>query len=280
MKRDEKAVLVGRDVLSPDALLLHFRSSSLFRSFLPGQFTMVRLSGRSDLLLRRPYSFCDADVEQGRFSLLVKEVGQGTRALASLPLGAEVDCLGPLGSSFRSPRDPRRAVIVAGGVGIAPFVAFCRALASEGRDSIVLLGGRSERDLYLRAEFEALGMDVRTTTEDGSHGRRGRVTEILEEVLGSSSADSIELYSCGPTPMLVKVAAMARERNVPHQVSLERRMGCGMGCCLGCVVYHRSSHSPSSAGGSGGEHEYVRCCTEGPVFDADAVAWDRDPYPL
>jgi dihydroorotate dehydrogenase electron transfer subunit len=282
MKRDEKAVLVGRDVLSPDACLLHFRSADLFRSFLPGQFTMVRVPHRTDLLLRRPYSFCDASTRDERFSLLVKEVGEGTKALASLPLGAEVDCLGPLGSAFRSPRDGRRAVIVAGGVGIAPFVAFSRALASEERSATVLLGGRSEKDLYLRSEFESLGMDVRTTTEDGSRGRRGRVTEILGEVLESVSADSIELYSCGPTPMLLKVAVMARERNVPHQVSLERRMGCGMGCCLGCVVYQGSPRS------STGEHEhepeyepaYVRCCTEGPVFDADAILWDRDPYPL
>ncbi len=274
MKRDEKAVLVGRDVLSPDASLLHFQSASLFRSFLPGQFTMVRLPHRTDLLLRRPYSFCDRRAEQERFSLLVKEVGEGTRALASLSLGDEVDCLGPLGSSFRAPRDSRRAVIVAGGVGIAPFVAFCRALASEKSNALVLLGGRTERDLYLRSEFESLGMEVRTTTEDGSHGRRGRVTEILRDVLASESADAIELYSCGPTPMLVKVAEMGRERSIPHQVSLERRMGCGMGCCLGCVVYQRSS-GPAGAGG-----EYVRCCTEGPVFDADAIAWDRDPYPL
>lgn len=278
MKRDEKAVLVGRDVLSPDACLLHFRSPSLFRSFLPGQFTMVRLPQRTDLLLRRPYSFCDARVEEERFSLLVKEVGEGTRALASLPLGAIVDCLGPLGSAFRLPRDARRAVLVAGGVGIAPFVAFCRTLAREKRRSIVLLGGRSEKDLYLRSEFEALGMDVRTTTEDGSYGRPGRVTMILEEVLESETADRVELYSCGPTPMLVRVAQMARERKIPHQVSLERRMGCGMGCCLGCVVYLRSS--ARGGAGSSEKAEYVRCCTEGPVFDAEAVVWDRDPYPL
>lgn len=278
MKRDEKAMLVGRDVLSPDACLLHFRSPELYRSFLPGQFTMVRLPERSELLLRRPYSFCDAKVEEERFSLLVKEVGEGTRALASLPIGSEVDCLGPLGSAFRLPPDSRRPVIVAGGVGIAPFVAFCRALAADARPAIVLLGGRTEKDLYLRSEFEALGMHVRTTTEDGSYGRRGRVTAILEEVLASESADSIELYSCGPTAMLVKVAEMARTRGIPHQVSLERRMGCGMGCCLGCVVYLRSSSGGSR--GSSGKAEYVRCCTEGPVFDADAVVWERDPYPL
>jgi dihydroorotate dehydrogenase electron transfer subunit len=273
MRRDERAVLARRDVLSKDAVLLHFESEYLYRSFLPGQFTMLRLPGRSDLLLRRPYSFCDSSEDERRFSLLVKEAGAGTEALARLPLGQPADCLGPLGSSFRFPSPGALPVVVAGGVGIAPFVAFCRALEKRGSRALVLLGGRSAPDLYLRSDFEELGMDVRTTTEDGTHGRAGRVTDLLEEVLAASegAAPEMELYSCGPTPMLIKVAAMAKAKGVPHQVSLERRMGCGMGCCLGCVVYVH----PSEAAG-----EYQRCCTEGPVFDAEKVAWGRDPYPL
>jgi dihydroorotate dehydrogenase electron transfer subunit len=272
MKRDEKALLVAKDALSPDAYLLHFESESLYRSFLPGQFTMVRLPDRSDLLLRRPYSFCDSDDPARRFSLLVKEAGRGTKALAQLPVGSRVDCLGPLGSAFRLPEASRAPVIVAGGVGIAPFVAFCRALARVPARAIVLLGGRTERDLYLRAAFESLGMDVRASTEDGSFGHRGLVTELVAEALRESAP--AELYSCGPTPMLVKVARMAMDLGVPHQTSLERRMGCGMGCCLGCVVF---TEKPGAGNGAG---EYERCCTEGPVFDAERVRWERDPYPL
>jgi dihydroorotate dehydrogenase electron transfer subunit len=268
MKRDESSVLVEREQLSPDAFLLHFESPTLSESFLPGQFTMVRIPDRSDILLRRPYSFCDSRPESHRFSLLVKIAGKGTRALAELPIGGRADCLGPLGSAFRLPDDSRKAVVVAGGVGIAPFVAFCRVLAKRGRSAVVLLGGRSAHDLYLRSDFEALGMDVRTSTEDGTHGHRGRVTDLLAKELEKD--EPLRLYSCGPTPMLLRVAQMARERGIPHQVSLERRMGCGMGCCLGCVVYTRTE-----AGG-----EYLRSCTEGPVFDAENVAWDRDPYPL
>jgi dihydroorotate dehydrogenase electron transfer subunit len=271
MKGDERAVLIERRILSPDAHLLYFRSGSLYERFRPGQFTMVRLPGRGDLLLRRPYSFCDADAEKRCFSLLVKEAGEGTRALAALPLGAEVDCLGPLGSTFRMPSEERTPVFVAGGVGIAPFVWFSRTLAAEGRRALVLLGGRTERDLYLREDFEALGMEVRSATEDGSHGRRGRVTVLLDELFESAPTEGLELYSCGPTPMLVKVATMARELGLRHQVSIERRMGCGMGCCLGCVVFVRSEE---------GGGEYVRSCTEGPVFDAESIDWDRDPYPL
>jgi len=261
MRRDERATLVDRRALSPDTSLLYFRSEFLATSMLPGQFTMVRVPRAEGLLLRRPYSFCDAEPEMGRFSLLVKEVGRGTRALAALAEGGEVDCLGPLGSTFAMPAAARRPVIVAGGVGIAPFVAFCRALRAADRTATVLLGGRTEHDLYLRDDFEALGMDVRCTTEDGSFGARGRVTTLLDDALESD----VQLYSCGPTPMLVAVAGVARARRIPHQVSLERRMGCGMGCCLGCVVY---------------TSEYVRCCTEGPVFDADTIDWERDENPL
>ena len=268
MKRDETSVLVERETLSPDAFLLHFECETLFRSFLPGQFTMVRIPDRSDLLLRRPYSFCDARPDKRSFSLLVKVAGKGTKALTEVPIGGRVGCLGPLGSAFRMPDEGRKPIVVAGGVGIAPFVAFCRALAQRERAATVLLGGRSARDLYLRSDFEALGMDVRTSTEDGTHGHRGLVTDLLAKVLEKD--EPMALYSCGPTPMLLRVAAMAKDRGIPHQVSLERRMGCGMGCCLGCVVYARTESGA----------EYLRSCTEGPVFDAERVVWERDPYPL
>lgn len=267
MRRDERAVLFEREALSPQAFLLHFRSEELYRSFAPGQFTMVRLPASMGLLLRRPYSFCDAEASRSSFSLLVKEAGAGTRALARLPLGTAVDCLGPLGSSFRMPEAGETPLIVAGGVGIAPFVAFCRALASAGHRAVVLLGGRKAEDLYLRETFGSIGMDVRCATEDGSFGTKGLVTAILEELLDEGGAD-YRVYSCGPTPMLLRVAEIASRHGLPHQVSLERRMGCGMGCCLGCVVYDRAAQ------------EYVRCCTEGPVYDASDVDWERDPYPL
>ena len=262
MKRDERAELLERRPLSRDASLLVFQSEFLSAAVLPGQFTMVRLPD-DVVLLRRPYSFCDTDRANGRFSLLVKEVGRGTRGLAALPLGSTVDCLGPLGSTFSMPGADEHPVIIAGGVGIAPFVAFCRVLAEGGRSATVLLGGRREEDLYLREEFERLGMDVRCTTEDGSFGVKGRVSLLVDEACAEAS--NARLYSCGPTPMLLALAEIGRKKRVPHEVSLERRMGCGMGCCLGCVVY---------------TDEYVRCCTEGPVFDAETIDWERDPYPL
>ena len=228
---------------------------------------MVRVEGGG--LLRRPYSFCDL-LEDGAFTLLVKEVGVGTRALMNLPVGGVVSSLGPLGTTFDLPPPDLTPVIVAGGVGIAPFVLFCRRLAESGRRGIVLLGGRRRPDLYLREIFESFGMDVRVATEDGSAGHHGRVTELLDAAL--VEAGRPQLYSCGPTGMLLRVAEAGAGAGVPHQVSIERRMGCGMGCCLGCVVWARPP--------SGGPEEYLRSCTEGPVFDAGTIAWDQDPHPL
>jgi dihydroorotate dehydrogenase electron transfer subunit len=155
-------------------------------------------------------------------------------------------------------------------VGIAPFYGFCQQVARRGGNAIVLLGGKREQDLYLKKEFVELGMDVQCTTEDGSYGRKGLVTDSLADVI--SGEGPYQLYSCGPSAMLEKAASLASERSVPHQVSIERRMGCGMGCCWGCVVYTEK--------GDLDEGEYRRACTEGPVFDAGEIRWDRDPHPL
>lgn len=269
MKRDERAVLVERRGLSPDAVLLSFDSPTLAAAFTPGQFTMVRVPGGAPLL-RRPYSFCASDRGRRRFSLLVKVVGEGTRALAGLRLGEGVDCLGPLGAPFRIPPAGARSVIVAGGVGIAPFLGFCNELVQRNLRALVLLGGRQAHDLYLREDFERLGMDVLCTTEDGSFGGKGLVTDLLPEVL--SGPGSHYLYSCGPSAMLRRAASLAEEYRVPHQVSIERRMGCGMGCCWGCVVFTRKRDEQNG--------QYRRTCTEGPVFDAEEILWERDPVPL
>ncbi len=263
--RDAQVRLVERDVLAEDAQALRFEGAP--GSFRAGQFAMLRVPGAG--LLRRPYSYCDRP-EGGGFTLLVKVVGSGTGALARLPIGGEADCLGPLGTSFAAPPVGVTPLVVAGGVGIAPFVAFARELAEAGRSAVVLLGGRRERDLYLRDAFRAFGMDVRCATEDGSAGRRGYVTELFADAL--EDAAPAVVYSCGPTPMLVRVAQLADAAGLPHQVSIERRMGCGMGCCLGCVVW--------AAPPGGGPPEYLRSCSEGPVFDAGRIAWDRDPHPL
>jgi dihydroorotate dehydrogenase electron transfer subunit len=212
-------------------------------------------------LLRKPFSIADAEGE--RVSFLGKVVGPGTERLAAKRPGETVQLLGPLGTPFRWEEGRGRLhVLVAGGIGIAPFPLLARRLRAAGEEALLLYGARRAEDLAGADIVEALGAGVRTIVETGS-GRTGLVTELLEEVLAGPDAGRARAYSCGPRPMLKAVGARLRAAGVPHQAALEEYMGCGFGVCLGCAVPVRR------AGGVG----YVRCCMEGPVFDYGDLAW-------
>jgi dihydroorotate dehydrogenase electron transfer subunit len=219
----------------------------------PGQFAMVRGAEWGDApLLPRPMSYLGA----GRSpSILIKVVGDGTRRMARAEPGEPFDLLGPLGVPWRAPNPERRQILVAGGVGVAPLLFLARALAKRGGRPIAIYGGRSKKDLPLDDELSDIS-ELRVTTEDGSRGDRGRVTDALESLLG----DDVEVYSCGPDRMMARVAEMCAARDVPCEVSLETPMACGYGVCLGCPV-------PARDGG------YLYACTEGPCVDARRIDW-------
>jgi dihydroorotate dehydrogenase electron transfer subunit len=165
--------------------------------------------------------------------------------------------LGPLGVPWKAPPPGRQALLVAGGVGVAPLLFLARELRAAGHAPSVLYGGRTVRDLPLDDELSVLA-DVVLTTEDGSRGQTGRVTDYLPALL----RDDHEVFACGPHRMMAAVATLCRERDIPCQVSLETPMACGYGVCLGCNL-------PRSGGG------YLYACTEGPCIDARAIDWDR-----
>ncbi len=152
-----------------------------------------------------------------------------------------------------------------GGVGSAPFPLFAAALVELERPVRALIGGRTSGHLLCGADFEELGVPVHLATEDGSAGHHGLVTAVLEQQLDAAEGP-VALYSCGPTPMMRAVDAIARERGLPHQVSLEAPMACGIGVCLSCVVPVRTEE---------GRWKYARICREGPVFDADRILWEH-----
>jgi dihydroorotate dehydrogenase electron transfer subunit len=155
--------------------------------------------------------------------------------------------------------------MVAGGYGIAPFHLFSLELRAAGVRPRLFYGGRSAGDLQVRRPFATMGVSVALSTDDGTLGHRGRVTEPLETYLDVASPGAFALYACGPDPMLHAVARVAERRGLPAQVSLDPWMGCGIGTCLGCVVpiQHADDSRPK-----------FRCaCTEGPVFDARDVVW-------
>jgi dihydroorotate dehydrogenase electron transfer subunit len=228
----------------------------------PGQFAHVRVLPMKEALLRRPFSIFQ--VAGDTFSILYKTVGQGTEVLSRMQPGEELSALGPLGHGFSVPAAAGETpLLVAGGYGMAAMYLLAQRSPQKG---IVFVGGRRRVDILCEEEFRALGWEIRVTTEDGSHGEKGMVTQPLRAELRRSTA-SRKLFACGPTPMLKAVGAIAEEFKVPAELSMDEHMCCGVGVCLTCVIPIKS----------GDGWEYQRTCTEGPVFDARQVAWEVAP---
>jgi dihydroorotate dehydrogenase electron transfer subunit len=269
MPVDVPAVVLANTRLSPDYNVLSLAAPDVARDAAPGQFVMIKTSPGLDPLLRRPFSIFeilrDDNGEVRGLSLLNKRVGVGTSLLYDAQPGDPISCLGPLGRPFVPVDPPAQAWMVAGGVGLAPFVTLAEALVARGTSMTLFYGGRSAADLYHAEFFERLGARLVVTTEDGSRGTQGRVTGPLAQELTSLRADTaVTLYACGPTPMMRAVADLGQAHGRTTFVSLEPVMGCGMGGCYSCVVRVQRP---------GGTH-LVRSCIEGPVFNASGLVWD------
>ena len=221
----------------------------------PGQFAQLRVDAPG-VFLRRPVSI--HDVEGDEVSFLVQKVGEGTRWISQLQAGDVLNAVMPLGNGFSLPRQGR-VLLVGGGVGVAPLFYQGRVLKQRGVPFAFLLGART-KDLLLRLDaFRALG-EVFVTTEDGSEGESGFVTQhsVLRGGDGKENEGAISLIqTCGPTPMMRAVARYAQERNIVCELSLENHMACGIGACLCCVQQTTEGH---------------KCvCTDGPVFDSEYI---------
>lgn len=269
MPVDIDAAVMANTRLSDDYNVLALAAPALAAGARPGQFVMIKPSRSTDPLLRRPFSIFqvlrDAGVASG-FSILNKRVGTGTGLLYDVEPGARLACLGPLGRPFEPPDTSSEAWMVAGGVGLAPFLTLAEALAARGTKTTLFYGARRESELYFVDEFERLGVTTVLTTEDGSRGIRGLVTGPLDTALRHRrDPEPLSLYVCGPTPMMRAVARLADAHRRPCTVSLEQVMGCGLGGCYSCVVLTRDPGRPP---------HFVRSCLEGPVFDAGRIVWD------
>ena len=267
MAVNREAALVSRQPLDGAYLLLSFRHPEVAREARAGQFVMIKAGTSAEPPLRRPFSVLTVDAAAGTFTLFLKVVGAGTRALAALAPGDLAQCLGPLGQPFVAPPAGHEALLVAGGYGIAPFHLFCEELLRAGGRARVFYGGRAEGDLEVREPFARMGVPLLPATDDGSFGHHGRVTEPVESYLDAARGPAV-LYACGPDPMLHAVARLAARRGLPAQVSLDPWMGCGVGTCLGCVVRIQGADEPRA--------RYRCACTEGPVFDGREVVWAGD----
>jgi dihydroorotate dehydrogenase electron transfer subunit len=248
-------IVKKNEALNNQYSLLILTSPEKLPDMLPGQFVEVRVDNSPSTFLRRPISINYVDYEKNELWLLIQIVGDGTRKMCELKAGEILNLLIPLGNSFSLPENKTsKLLLVGGGVGIAPLLFMGSYLKEMGYSCSFLLGGRSKDNLLQLCEFERFG-DVYTTTEDGSHGERGFVTQ--HSLLNDSNFDLI--YSCGPTPMMKAIASYAAKTGTNCEVSLENTMACGIGSCLCCVTDTTEGH--------------LCVCTEGPVFNITKLKW-------
>ena len=266
---DVDAVVLSNTRLSEDYSVLALAAPAIAAAARPGQFVMLKTSRGMDPLLRRPFSIFEVLRDGQRapigISVLNKRVGTGTGLLYEAEAGARLQCLGPLGRPFEPVDPPVEAWMVAGGVGLAPFVTLAEALLARGTPTTLFYGARRAQDLHCIDIFERLGIRIVTSTEDGSAGTAGRITVPLEAALARQASGGVHVYVCGPTPMMRAVADLAATHGRRCDVSLEQVMGCGLGGCYSCVVAAREP---------GGKPHHTRSCIDGPVFDAGRIVWE------
>jgi dihydroorotate dehydrogenase electron transfer subunit len=208
-----------------------------------GQFVDLRLPEK---YLRRPISVCDYDAEH--LTLIYKVVGSGTRIMADLPVGTQLDVLTGLGNGYDTSLSGQRPLLVGGGVGVPPMYNLCKKLILEGKQPQVVLGFNTSSEIFLAEQFRELGVQVHIATADGSVGTKGFVTDVIRTLEYSY------FYACGPMPMF---KAMEQIMTTSGQYSFEERMGCGFGACMGCTIQTKSG--------------YKRVCKDGPVFLREEV---------
>jgi dihydroorotate dehydrogenase electron transfer subunit len=248
--------VISNQRLNKDHALLELKSDVPLEGIVPGQFANILVDKSQNVFLRRPFSIFQVDYKCNTISILVKEVGNGTKCLANSLVGETLSVIFPLGKGFSIPEKKSKVLLVGGGVGVAPLMLLATLLNKEHHQIEILLGARSAVDLVELNNYAKYGT-VYTTTEDGTHGTKGYVTNhsIFGDTLGSFD----KIFSCGPEPMMKAVAKIARLNNIECEVSLENTMACGYGVCLCCVTETTDGH---------------RCvCTDGPVFDIKQLKW-------
>ena len=264
------AAIVEHVPLADRTFRLRLACPEIAAAIQPGQFVMLRLPGRSDPLLARPFALYDTTADGTAFDVVYLVVGKMTGLLAEERVGSKIEVWGPLGQPFLDVGDTERVTCVAGGIGQTPFLAFAKDLlglqgyggqpARRRVEKVSLFYGVRTASLAAGIEdFRAAGVELHLASDDGSLGKKGYVTQLLEE-----QGRTGPLVGCGPEPMLHALAKLAAKWDVPCQVSLETPMACGIGACFSCVAKVRTPD---------GGWDYKRVCVDGPAFDAKQLVW-------
>jgi len=246
--------------------LISVVAPGIAENFRPGQFVAVAVGGEDgSMLLRRCFSIYAAKprgVYGGTVDFVYAAHGKGTQWLSRQRQHDPIDVVGPLGRPFALPRQPANVTLVGGGYGTAPLFALAEALRARGCRVDFVMGAATEGKLFGYLDAKRMSATIAVSTDDGSMGERGRVSDILPEVLERTGADVV--YACGPMAMLQAVSRVAQTYGIPSQTAVEESMACGIGVCMTCVL---------PVVGDDGVTRMVRSCVEGPVFAGDRVRW-------
>lgn len=256
MPINDKLKLVNKEKITDNIFKFSVLSEKMAKQAKPGQFLEIKVSETLDPFLRRPISIYNVDEQKGILEFIFMVKGRGTELLAKKEPGELIDIVGPLGGRGFDAKDYKNIAIIGGGIGIFPLHEFAK-IAKQTANVKMYMGFRNKDFVILEKEFKNVSNELILTTDDGSYGKSGFAINYLKDDCKNNNIDAI--FACGPLPMLKSVQQFAIENNIPCQISLEEKMGCGIGTCMGCAVK------------LAGQDKYSRVCKEGPIFEATEV---------
>lgn len=259
-----KAKIIANRQLTEEYFKIFLHPSEIAEVAKPGQFIEIKVADSYEPLLRRPFSI--HRIRGKNLEILYEVVGKGTGILSQKKQGECLDVIGPLGNGFTLIPNTHNlaSILVAGGIGIAPLLFLAEELVRSQKSEVtskflVLIGAKTKAEILCEKEFKELGCEVKISTDDGSKGFKGKVTDLLKYLLSTMNYELSTIYACGPHLMLKEISRISQKYDIPAQISLDEHMACGIGACLGCVVKTKEG--------------YQRVCQEGPVFKAEQIVW-------
>ena len=250
------AELIKKEKLLDGLYKFSVKANDIVNIAKPGQFIEIRINENLDPFLRRPISIYNLDRKNGILEFIFQIKGKGTELLSKKNEGDLIDIIGPLGNGTFKFESYNNLAVIGGGIGIFPLYELSKEAKENNKNVYTYLGFRNKNLVTLENEFECVSTNLTITTDDGTYKKSGFAIDYLKKDLEKYGIDCI--FACGPLPMLRAIKKMAEEKNIPCQISLEEKMGCGMGVCLGCAVKTATSKADNP--------EYIHVCKAGPVF--------------
>ncbi len=270
---DKNAKVLYNQIIAPGYCRTGIKSPVIAKRAKPGQFLEVSCSNGYDPLLRRPLSVHRVILSKGIVELLYCITGKGTRILSGIKPGEKLDIIGPLGNTFTVNPKIKKAVLIGGGMGVAPLLFWAEKLKelnkrcsnSQKKKIYVVIGAANKKTVLCEREFRACTPEVGVVTEDGSQGLKGLAPDMLRSFLDALGVEQTGVYACGPKPMLKAISSLvAKVDLLKCELSMEEYMGCGLGVCHGCAIKVRDGE---------GKPVYKMVCSDGPIFQARDIIW-------